>query len=156
MFRYLLLALLLICPLALAQSPQPPEARVVEQQPWQDFGDYRVLYSTFNSDFLQPATARALGLTRAKNQVLVNIAVSRKQTDGSYSLGLPAKVSGHATNLMQQQKALDFTEVAEATASYYLAPLRVSNEDVIHFTVEVVIDDQTLPVKFSKTLYVSD
>lgn len=150
----LLLALMGLCTLAQAQ-PEPPEAVVVEQNPWQDFGDYRVLFSTFNSDFLAPETARALNLTRANDRALINIAVTRKDADGHYSLGLPAQVSGVVKNLLQQQKALQFVEVAEQQAHYYLAEIRVTNEEVLHLDITVQIDDQQLPLTVTRTFYVS-
>lgn len=157
MHRILILAFALFLPLASAQAqPEPPAARIIEQKPWQDHGDYRVLISHFNSDFLQPATASALGLTRAANQAIINIAVTHKGADGYYSLGLPAQVSGHSVNLMQQQKTLDFVEVAEQTATYYLAPVRITNEEVLHFSLTVQIDDVSLPITFTRTFYVSD
>lgn len=157
MFRILIIALASCLPMAATQAqPEPPAAKIIEQNPWQDHGDYRVLISNFNSDFLQPATADALGLTRAANQAIINIAVTRKDSSGRYSLGLPAQVSGHSVNLMQQQKSLEFVEVAEQSATYYLAPVRITNEEVLHFSVTVQIDDVSLPIAFTRTFYVSD
>lgn len=152
----LLLALCASLTLTQALAAEPPTAEPLDANPWHDQGDYRVHFSTFNSDFLQPATAKALGLVRAHNQLLVNISLSRKQANG-YGLGLKAAVSGSATNLMQQQKSLSFVEVAEPGATYYLAPVRIDNEEVLHFAVEVVASDGSrIPVKFSRKVYVSE
>lgn len=117
------------------------------------FGDYNVLHTVFNSTFLQPEVATAYNLTRGKGQSLLNIAII-KSTDGGNSKGLPAKVSGSITNLMQQQRTLEFIEIKEHDAVYYLAPIRVSNNDeVVHFNIEVTHDGKTYPVTFSKKLY---
>lgn len=154
------LLLLVLCAPAFvtapAQAAEPPTVQPLDSAPWHDQGDYRVHFSTFNSDFLQPATAQALGLKRARNQLLVNISLNRKTGDG-YSLGLKAAVSGSAINLMQQQKPLDFVEVAEPGATYYLAPVRIDNEEVLHFVIEVIATDGSrIPVKFSRKVYVSE
>ncbi|MBU3068503.1 DUF4426 domain-containing protein [Aestuariicella sp. G3-2] len=117
------------------------------------FGDYSVLHTVFNSTFLQPEVATAYNLTRGKGQSLLNVALI-KSTDGGNSKGLPAKVSGSITNLMQQQRTLEFIEIKEQDAVYYLAPIRVSNNDeVVHFKIEVTHDGNTYPVTFSKKLY---
>lgn len=160
MHKHIFVTLVALCwlaitPGALAQ-PEPPTAQPIEAQPWVDQGDYRVHFSTFTSDFLQPGTADALGFTRAKDRVLVNVAVTRKQPDGSYSLGVPADISGSATNLMQQQKSLVFKKVAETGATYYLAELRFTNEEMMYFQLSInTPSGDTLAVKFSRKLYVS-
>ncbi|WP_439133148.1 DUF4426 domain-containing protein [Pseudomaricurvus sp.] len=117
------------------------------------FGDYKVLHTVFNSTFLQPEVASAYNLTRGKGQSLLNIALI-KSTDGGNSKGLAAEVSGSIANLMQQQRTLEFIEIKEHDAVYYLAPIRVSNNDeVVHFNIEVTHDGKTYPIKFSKKLY---
>lgn len=117
------------------------------------FGDYNVLHTVFNSTFLQPEVASAYNLTRGKGQSLLNVALI-KSTDGGNSKGLPAKITGSITNLMQQKRELEFIEIKEHDAVYYLAPIRVSNNDeVVHFKIEVTHDGKTYPVAFSKKLY---
>lgn len=141
----------------LANAADVPEAKEIDQNPWYDSGNYRIHFSTFTSDFLQPSTAAALKFTRAKDQLLINIAVTEKNSAGVYGLGQAATVSGTATNLMQQQKSLSFVEVKETDATYYLAPLRFTNEEIIHFNINVTTaEGETLTVKFSRTLYVNN
>ncbi|MDN3637745.1 DUF4426 domain-containing protein [Simiduia curdlanivorans] len=141
----------------LAQAADVPDAKPMDQNPWFDSGKYRVHFSTFTSDFLQPETAAGLQLTRAKDQLLVNIAVTEKNADGSYSMGQTATVTGTATNLMQQMKPLSFVQVKEPNATYYLAPLRFSNEEIIHFNIQVLSEQgETLNVTFTRTLYVNN
>lgn len=127
---------------------------LADAKPYQDFGDYRVIYTVFNSSFIQPDVAKAYNITRGKNQALVNVSLIKKTADG-YTEGLPASISGTAANLMQQQKVLKFVEVQEQNAVYYLAPLRFSNEEVLNFAIEVKTSANAKPfeLKFTKTLY---
>lgn len=121
----------------------------------QKFGDLTVHFSVFNSTFLTPEVARAYNLTRAENRALINISVT-KTTDGQTSLGLPARITGTATNLIQQQRVLEFQTIEESNATYYLADLRHTNEEVINFAIEVQTDSSTTPltVRFTRKLHV--
>ena len=121
--------------------------------PFTTFGDYSVLHTVFNSTFLKPEVASAYGLTRGKRHSLLNVAIIKNTAEGSTN-GLPAEVSGTITNLMQQQKTLSFIEIKEQDAVYFLAPIRVDSEEMVHFRIEVKHDGQTYPVTFSKILYV--
>ncbi len=136
-----------------ATCAQTDQARPLETS--QAFGDYRVHYNVFNSTFVTPEVARLHGLTRAGNRVLINISLTRTR-EGETSLGLPARVTGTATNLLQQQRPLEFVTVDEGEAVYYLASLRHTREEIIHFTVNVQPEggDQAFPVRFTRTLYI--
>ncbi|GAB3111323.1 DUF4426 domain-containing protein [Aestuariicella hydrocarbonica] len=140
-------ALLLLVSLYLTAS-----ATQADNRPYQSFGEYTVLFTVFNSSFIPPEVASTYNLTRGKGQSLVNVALIKSNTEGNTN-GLPAEVSGSVTNLMQQQKKLEFIEISEQDAVYYLAPLRVSSEEVLHFNIEVKHKGKTYPVSFSKKLY---
>ncbi|MGI1679337.1 MAG: DUF4426 domain-containing protein [Cellvibrionaceae bacterium] len=125
------------------------------------FDDMTVHHSVFSSTSVLPKIASQLGIIRGKNYVLINIALTENDsTDG----GKPAIVSGTAANLLQQVKKLDFKEISEATATYYIASLRVTEEEVFHFKINVApkdkIDDSSqdnnYEIKFTKTLYVNE
>ena len=110
-------------------------AKIIENH--QTFGDYRVTYSVFNSDFISPEIARQYNLVRAHDRAFVNISVSKK--DGT--MGLSAGVSGNATNLIQQSHNLDFREIRDNKAVYYLAPFRFENEENLTFNIDLVLPD---------------
>lgn len=128
-------------------------AATADESTYTTFGEYKVLHTVFNSSFIQPDIASTYNLTRGKDHALVNIALI-KSSDGGAAKGLPAKVSGSVANLMQQQKPLDFIEIKEQNAVYYLADLRFDNEEVLHFNITVSVDGKDYDVKFSKKLYV--
>jgi len=136
---------------ALAQSTQLPTLDTSQQ-----FGDYTLHYSVFNSAFVPADIARLHGLTRARDQVLINISLTRIDAEGISSLGLPAQITGTATNLLQQQRALEFIEIDEGHAVYYIASLKHTNEESINFTVRAQPEGlaQPLTAAFSRKLYV--
>ncbi len=145
--RPLLQGLALLAVLLLSGATQAAD------ETYTSFGQYKVFHSVFNSSFIKPDIASSYNLTRGSDQALVNIALIKTGADGQ-SNGLPAEVSGRVTNLMQQSKPLQFIEINEQNAVYYLAPLRFNNEEVLHFTIEVKHEGKTYDVKFSKKLYV--
>jgi|SRR5690554_733562 len=159
--RCLIAASLLLSGLAQA-ALEVPDATVLEADfRQQSFGDYTVHFSTFNSVFITPEVAELYGITRARNQALINISVTK--TDGDKTgLGLPAKITGTARNLLQQQRVLDFAEIDEGYATYYLAPLKHTKEEVFHFTISVTPTGQEhsnvapMTVKFTRKLYLQE
>jgi len=142
--------MILLLPLMLSFN-----SHAYDNQPFQEFGDYKVYFSVFNSSFIQPDIAKAYNLTRGKDRALVNIALVKKKDVGDTE-GLATGLKGHSQNLMQQRRNLDFMEINEQGAVYYLAPLRFVNEEILHFTIEVKPDANRPPltVTFSKKLYV--
>jgi len=112
-------------------------------------GDHEIHYSVFPSTFLRPEVASAYGIKRSKYESLLNISVTAK---GEYG-GLSVSIDGTATNLLQQQKTLKFIEIKEKTATYYLAPVRISGEEILHFKVDATLtNSKTLSAKFSSKL----
>lgn len=154
MYRFFVVVLAcLLAGTALAQSNQLPELEQSRQ-----FGDYTLHYSVFNSTFVPADIAGLYGLTRARDRALINISLTRTDAGGNTSLGLPAEVSGTAANLLQQQRPLDFTEIDEGNAVYYIASLKHTHEESINFSVRVQAEglSQPLEISFSRKLYVED
>lgn len=127
------------------------QAQEINPETHQDFAKYAVHYSLFNSTFVLPEIAEIYKIKRSKYENLINISVSKK---GEYG-ALPATVTGTSRNLMQQVKPLEFIEIKEETATYYLAPIRLTGKEILHFSINVIPEGETTPleVKFTKTLY---
>ncbi len=108
----------------------------------QEFGDYVIHYNAFRSDTISPEVAKQYGLTRANNRVLINIAVLKKVMN---TTGKPTKsvVTGHASNLTGQLKKLEFKEVSEGTAIYYLAETKISDGEFLKFDLKVTPEGET-------------
>ncbi|HSX72339.1 DUF4426 domain-containing protein [Pseudomonas subflava] len=101
----------------------------------QTFGELDVHYSTFNSSFLQPDVAAAAGLTRSKTVGVLNVAVLKG------GKGQPAKVDGTLKNLLGQTTPLQFRQVLESGAVYYLAEFPLRQREVLTFSIDVQIGD---------------
>lgn len=131
-----------------AASAAAQEAKVIKSH--QDFGDYRVIYSVFNSEFIKPEIAQSYKLVRAGDRVFVNVSVVEKE-GGKH--GLAAEMSGNATNLIQQSRPLKFIEIREGDAVYYLAPLRFDNEETLTFDINVKLPNgNTATITFRRKL----
>lgn len=140
-FLTLILILLLNCTAVLAQ----------EVESTRNLGGYLVHYSVFNSQYVPAEVATVHGLVRGKDQALINIAVQ----DPATGKPVPAKVSGHARNLLQQNKPLTFRAIEEPGAHYSIASLRHSNEEVFHFIIDILPPDASKPLRleFDRKLY---
>ena len=101
----------------------------------QSYGDLDVHYSAFNSGFLQPDVAAATGLVRSKTQGVVNVAVLKAGTASN------AKVSGSVKNLLGQSTALNFKEVKEGQAIYYLAQFPFEQRETLRISLSVQAAD---------------
>lgn len=117
------------------------------------FGDYVVHYNAFRSDTLTPEIAKAYQLTRRNNRLVVNIAVLKK--DMGHTTPVKANVSGFASNLTGQVKDLEFKEVVEADAIYYLAQAQVSNRETLKFEIKTtpVGQSRSTTVKFDQQFF---
>ncbi len=137
------MARILLAVLALG-LPVTMQAEQMEQ-----FGDWQIHYVVFPSSFLTPAIANNYGITRAKDVGIVNVSVLDQ--DGN---GAPVSVYGHATNLLGQMSQLDFREVREGPAVYYLAEIRHTDQEVVRFSFAITPPGAaTFDLKFQKKLY---
>jgi len=117
----------------------------------QSFGNWDIHYVVVPSTFLRPEIALQYSVVRAKNRSLVNISVLDKA--GKATRG---KIRGTTVNLLGQLQALEFREVAEASAIYYLAEIEHDNEEVLRFRITATIDGRELLVEFQQKLYWED
>lgn len=118
------------------------------------FGDYDVHYSVLNSTFITPQIAKAYGIVRGKDRALVNIAVRQRLPRGD-SKAKKTIISGTSSDLIHTAN-LDFTEINEQGAIYYIAELRFNDKELRTFTIKIQPDPNiaAYTLKFSKTLYV--
>ena len=118
-------------------------------------GEYTVYYSVFNTSFLSPENARAISVVRARDRGLVNISVARAGEPGTLPV---TRVSGSYFNLVHRH-TLEFREVIEPGAVYYLAQFDInSNDETIVFDIEVTADETgtSIPVKFQRQMFFNE
>lgn len=118
----------------------------------QKMGNMNVHYIAINATFLTPEIAKIYGIERSRYNGLINIAVldnTQKNT--------PAKtvaITGTAKNLAGQNKKIEFVEVKEGDAIYYLAQVNYRNEETIKFDFKITDGKESHTLTFSQKFYV--
>ena len=124
----------------------------VNAESMKKLGSMNVHYMAIGSTFFTPEIAKAYGITRSRYNGLINISVLDSTTSGN-----PAKavsINGQAKNNLGQFKSLEFKEVKEGDAIYYLAQVSYNNEETLHFTLEINDGKEQQTLKFSQKFYV--
>ncbi len=135
----LVLTLTWVSPL-MAEEPQGGQ--------YQKLGDWTVHYIAFPSTFIQPQIASNYGLERSNYKGIVNIAVMKDDVAQKVSL------SGSARNLLGNSQELEFKEIVEGTAVYYLAQFKYRNEEIYRFEVTIRQGNQAQTLSFKQQFYV--
>lgn len=113
-------------------------------------GDWDVHYIAFPSPILTPEIALQYKLQRSKYNAIVNISVLDKTTQHA----LKVAISGSAKDLQSRIRTLEFSEVIEGDAVYYLAQLPFHHEQRYSFTLSISSGNQTQQLKFDQVFYV--
>lgn len=118
-----------------------------------ELDEHIVYYNVFNSSLIPAEVAKAYQLKRAKDQVYLNIALVKKS--GGYGIA-PKNLRGIYRNLLQQKFPLEFIEIKESTATYYLAPISFYNEEIFHIDIQIQATENSPEKSFTitKKLYV--
>lgn len=112
-------------------------------------GDWDVHYMAVESTFLTPEVAKAYGIVRSKNSVLVNISVLDRNSKKAQNVA----IMGSARNLLGTEKKLSFKEVVEGDAIYYLAILPFRDEEHYRFNIRLMQGNNQQTLKFEQKLY---
>lgn len=141
----LLAGLLLLSLLAVA----PARAEQLQR-----FGNLEVHYAVLNTTTLAPDIAARYDLPRAENQALINVAGRRMQPDGS-TIEVPLTIEGTVANLVGQTRPLQFAEVRDPGAIYYLATATFTDRETLRFKLSVTDRETGLthPMRFQKELW---
>lgn len=136
-----LLALLLTLPVQAEQKMQ--------------VGKYAIHYVTFGSTFLTPKIATSYGLNRSRYTGVVNISVLDTSQSTSAANAVAVTITGNAKNLTGIVKDLEFREIREGDAIYYIAELDHRNEETYLFDINISnSSDLNTKLKFKQKLYV--
>ena len=136
---------LLIC--ALLTSALVTHQAFAEQK--KTLGNWDVHYIAVETTFLTPEIAKAYGIVRSKNSVLLNISVLDKTTKKAQSVA----VMGNARNLLGTEKDLSFKEVKDGDAIYYLAVLPIRDEEHYRFNIRLQQGNTQQTLKFEQKVY---
>lgn len=144
----------LYAPLSHAQSDT---AQPVETS--KTFGDYVVFYNAFPSTVLLPAVAADYKIERGNDIAFINIALRKRAHN--QDVAPPTKVTGTYSDLMQNQP-LEFREIREQNAIYYIAQVHYDNHALLRFDIqlqpqleagEVAPLDSPFKISFTRKFY---
>jgi hypothetical protein len=115
-------------------------------------GAYDAHYSVVPTLFLKPEIAARHGISRGRDRALLNVSVLDR-TDTQ----VKATVSGTVRNLLGQQLKLEFREVLDGTAVYYLAVVQHTDREVLRFDIDITTPDAVVhQLDLTQTLYWQD
>ncbi|MGW8463559.1 DUF4426 domain-containing protein [Pseudomonas sp. GL-B-19] len=113
----------------------------------QTFGDVKVYYNTFNSTYLTPDIAKTNELIRSKNQGVINVSVIKEGKP------LMASVTGTVKDLTSQSVPLNFRQITDQGAIYYIAQYPVDQPEIRTFDIKVQIGDKINTINFNQELF---
>ena len=122
-------------------------ADVIKGDRQETFGDVTVHYNTFNSTYLQPDIAKAAELIRSKHQGVINVSVIK---DGK---PLIAGVTGTVKDLTSNSVPLNFRQITEQGAIYYIAQYPVEQQETRTFEIKVQNGDKINTINFNQELF---
>jgi hypothetical protein len=142
--KYLLLLITLLCISGQAGAQQS-----------EMFGPFELHYSVVNTTFLDPKIAANYGITRGEKRAILNLAV-REHLAGGGTEARTMLLEGRTWDLIQNQ-FLQFKEIREGQAIYYIAQFKFINEEWRFFEMDFRPEgaDQTYTFKFKHQLYIN-
>lgn len=117
------------------------------------FGPYELHYNVVNTTFIEPPVAATYGIIRGEDRAIVNIALRRHSGDGSSTV--PMQLTGTVRDLLMRSQPLEFQEIREGAAVYYIAEFRFINEEWRIFDLEFRPEDagRSYNFTFKQQLY---
>lgn len=128
-------ALVLGCserPTGSAMPAQPSEASFKES------GNYELHYNALRTDQLSAEVARAYGIQRSKNRVLLNVTMLRKDADQAPRKPVEGAVTVDTYNLTGQLKDIQMRRVSEGDAIYYIGETGISGNEILVFDIKAI------------------
>ena len=122
-------------------------ADIIKGERQETFGDVTVHYNTFNSTYLTPDIAKAAELIRSKNQGVINVSVIKGDKP------VIAQVSGTIKDLTSKSVTLNFRQITEQGAVYYIAQYPVDQQETRTFEIKVQVGDKINTINFNQELF---
>ena len=112
-------------------------------------GSWDVHYALVPTTFLKPEVAARYQITRGRDRAMINISV----LDGDGS-PVRVRISGTMINLLGQREPLEFREVLEGPAVYYLVEIKHTDREVLRFEVDITPPDgKAQQLTFQQEMY---
>lgn len=98
------------------------------------FGPYELHYSVVNTTFIEAKVAATYGITRGEERAILNLSV-REHLATNETVARPMQLKGSSRDLLQKLDTLEFQEIREGPAIYYIAEVKFLNEEYRFFEV---------------------
>jgi hypothetical protein len=122
-------------------APSKAQTAVPSEPTHQVFGDFEVHYNALRTDDLAPDVARAYGIERSANRVMLNVSLLRKNADGS-TTPVDGTVTASAYNLNGQLKDLQMRRITEGASYYFIGEVAISGTEILVFDIGAVPSGQ--------------
>jgi hypothetical protein len=111
-------------------------AQVGQAQQSKMFGPYVLHYSVVNTTFLSPKVAAAYGIIRGEKRAILNLSVREHMSEQSAgpTEARAMMLKGKTWDLIHSQD-LEFQQVKEGPATYYIGEFKFINEEWRFFEV---------------------
>ena len=113
-------------------------------------GPWDVHYIAFDSTMIDAKIAQSYQLQRSKYQAVLNISVLNSSDQKAQQV----RISGTATDLTRKQIELNFREVKEGDAIYYLAQVPVHDQKHLNFKLDIWQGTENQKLEFSQVFYI--
>lgn len=133
-------------------APAMPSDQTFKEQ-----GDYEVHFNALRTDSLTQDVARAYGIQRSTNRVMLNVAILRQEAPNAPRKPVEAEVEVDVYNLNGQLKNMDVRRLSEGEAIYYIGEVSISGSEILVFDITVTPTGETTPieVKFKREFHSS-
>jgi hypothetical protein len=147
-----LMALVACAPLWLvgcgnSDLPRRAAPAIPLEQTFKEQGDYEVHFNALRTDLLTQDVARAYGITRSNNRVLLNVAILKKEAPNTPRKPVEGNVQVDAYNLNGQLKNLAMRRVSEGDAIYYIGDVSISGTEILVFDIAVTPAGESTPIE---------
>jgi hypothetical protein len=125
-------------------GPTPSKAQTAapSEPTHQVFGDFEVHYNALRTDDLSAEVARAYGIERSANRVMLNVSLLRRNPDGT-TTPVDGTVSATAYNLNGQLKNLQMRRITEGASVYFIGEVGISGSEILVFDIDAAPLDQS-------------
>lgn len=158
--RKVLVSVLLATGLLACGGPQEDAARrapaaASSEETFRDFGDYEIHFNALRTDQLTAEVARAYGIQRSSNRVMLNVTMLKDVADAAPRRPVSGEVSVDAYNLNGQLKNLEMRQVTEGEAIYYIGEVTISGTEILVFEIRARPEGapSTFEMKFKREFY---
>ena len=140
--------------IAACDRPQPTaeiQPAVNSGESFKVAGDYEMHYNAVRTDQLTADIARAYGIERSKNKVLLNISVLHKSPGSEATTPSDANIEVIARNLNGQLKDIQLRRIAESGATYYIGEVSFSGAETLVFEIKATPAGSSTPIEATLT-----